>query len=345
MKIYAFTQGIKNPSSRFRIRALMDLLECSGYKITVAEALSSAYPPESGTIQRLIWLTRELLYRLPQVLKSHQYDAVILQREMISTLPTFEILTKRPRIFDVDDAIWLHRNGIATNFILRRVDHIICGNQYIADYCLKFKKPMTIIPTGVDTDRFKQLNSQVSAEVNQKKIIGWSGTSSGFKFIYEIESELNKVLLENPNWILRIVSNQKPVFKILSIDKYEYIEWSEENEVQTIAEMDIGIMPLTNTPWSCGKCSYKMLLYMACSVPVVVSDFGMNSEVLSHKFVGFGVSEKKDWVTHLNKLISDSQLRSEAGKNGREVVKEFYSLDVVVDKWVLVLNQFNKEEK
>jgi glycosyltransferase involved in cell wall biosynthesis len=44
--------------------------------------------------------------------------------------------------------------------------------------------------------------------------------------------------------------------------------------------MHIGIMPLEDTAWARGKCSFKMLQYMSCGIPVVVSPVGMNLEIL-----------------------------------------------------------------
>ena len=55
-------------------------------------------------------------------------------------------------------------------------------------------------------------------------------------------------------------------------------------------------MPLQSCPWSLGKCGYKMLLYMACGVPVVVSALGMNREVLARGKVGLGAESLSDWA-------------------------------------------------
>jgi len=41
----------------------------------------------------------------------------------------------------------------------------------------------------------------------------------------------------------------------------EYRKWKLETQEQEIAQFDIGIMPLHDTPWARGKCSYKLLQY------------------------------------------------------------------------------------
>ncbi|MFH0784039.1 MAG: glycosyltransferase family 4 protein [Pseudomonadota bacterium] len=331
LSVLAITQGREVPSSRFRIKNISLGLEQYGIVIKTCDSHFSSYPP-AAKVLRPFWFVKTLLFKMIDVIRSYSFDAVILQREFISTIPTIEGFTKRPRILDVDDAIWLHRKGWATHSIAKKVDHIVCGNKYLADYFNQFGKPVSIIPTSVDTNRFSPRQSQAT-----NKIIGWSGTSGGYKYLYAIESALSSVLHDNPDWTLRVVSDQPPKFKIIPQDRIEYIQWSEDNEVVTIADMDIGLMPIDNTAWSKGKCSYKMLLYMACCLPVVVSDFGMNHEILRHGFVGYGARTEQEWYRGISNLIKDKESRLLAGKNGRKIVIDCYSIELASSMWGKVI--------
>ena len=96
--------------------------------------------------------------------------------------------------------------------------------------------------------------------------------------------------------------------------------------------MSIGIMPLDNTEWEKGKCSFKMLQYMACCIPVVVSPVGMNAQILSENKVGFGVNSLKDWVDALICLLDSPEQREKMGSNGRKLVEAKYSIDAIVPK-------------
>jgi len=332
-------QGKQVPSSRFRIENLINKLNKSGVTLDIRNAHVSAYPPR-GVFSRIFWLFKELFFRIPDIVNSYRYDGVIFQRELISTIPTLERFTKKPRILDVDDAIWLHRGGWAADDLARRVDHIVCGNQYLADYFKAFGKPITIIPTGVDVERFIPNKTSIF-----NKTIGWSGTSGGFKYLYSIERSLSQVLLAHPDWKLLIVSDHAPNFKLIPEDQLEFVLWTSDTEVNTIQNMDIGLMPLDDTPWSRGKCSYKMLLYMACGLPVVASDIGMNSEVLAHDFIGYGAKTDKDWFDAINRLIDSEDLRQKAGDNGRKVIVNYYSTDAVVKCWCRVLDSVSNNKK
>jgi glycosyltransferase involved in cell wall biosynthesis len=332
LSIAAFTNGKHVPSTRFRLENLQQGFQQQGISLTMFHAQRSAYPPARRS-SRPLWFARELVARIPQIIRSYSYDAVILQRELIATLPTLEPFTKWPRILDVDDAIWMFRNGWGARVIANHADHIVCGNDFLADYFARFHKPVSVIPTTVDTRRFLPHSHP------ENKIIGWSGSSSGLSFLRSIEEPLGKVLADNPGWRLRVVSDQRPDLSMIPKDRVEYVRWKASGEVQAIAETDIGIMPLDDNLWSRGKCAYKMLLYMACSLPVVVSDIGMNHEILQQNFVGYGVRTPGQWHEALNSLIHDPQLRHNAGQNGRRVVEASFSVDQAVTRWVEVLGK------
>jgi glycosyltransferase involved in cell wall biosynthesis len=336
IRVAVFT-GSKNISSRrFRIFQYIGYLNRQNIDIVEHYSAFGSWPPAT-IAYRPFWLVLTLLDRIIPIIRSYRCDITFFQRELVSTLLTFECFTKRPRILDVDDAIWLQNKRANKNFLklVQNCNGIICGNQFIYENLKNYNSNCIIIPTSVDTNRFiPSMNSTKT----KKKIIGWSGLSSGFKYLYDIEAELFKILSENDNVVLRIVSDSEPRFKTIPDNKIEFIKWTPENEVSTIQEMTIGIMPIDNSEWSKGKCSYKMLLYMSCSVPVVVSYFGMNIEVLSKAKIGFGASYKTDWSKYLQILLNDRILTMEMGINGRGVIEEHYS----IEKNSIVLSNFIK---
>jgi hypothetical protein len=54
-------------------------------------------------------------------------------------------------------------------------------------------------------------------------------------------------------------------------------------------------MPLDDSEWTKGKCSYKFLLYAACAVPTICSPYGMNAEVLRMGRVGLAATTPQEW--------------------------------------------------
>lgn len=325
--VCAMTGGENVPSARYRIRQYKKHLIEYGVDIKEYKAPYGMYPPKNRLL-RGPWGVVSICSRLPGLIASRFSDVTVFQRELISTYTTLEILSRKPRVFDVDDAIWLHGNGKFADRLASICDCVICGNDYIADYFKQWNRNIKILPTGVDTDRFCPL---VSTSTDQF-FIGWSGTSSGFKYLRNIQDALAIVIKKYKNVYLRIVADQEPKLESIPKEKIIFIKWDAACEVSSIQGMGIGIMPLADTGWERGKCSYKMLLYMACGIPVVVSPVGMNNEVLKHGQCGFYARGTKEWVDAIVCLIEDRLAREEAGKVGRKVVEKHYASKLIACK-------------
>jgi glycosyltransferase involved in cell wall biosynthesis len=253
---------------------------------------------------------------------------------MVSTFCTLEPFTNRPRVFDVDDAIWLHSRGHNIEKTVRQCDHVICGNPYIADWAGQHNREVSVLPTAVDTDRFRPSPGRLVP--GEQIVIGWMGQSSGYRYLNSIREVIQCIRGKYQNVIFRVVSDAAPPDS-LSRSGVEFVKWSEDTEIGTLQSFDIGIMPIENSPWCRGKCSYKMLLYMACAVPVVVSDFGMNSEVLKRGSAGCGVSDNDEWIQALEYLIDCPSPRVSMGRTGRTVVEQNYSLRVLAPRFAELL--------
>lgn len=339
IRVAAFTGSRTVSSPRFRVRQYVPYLEKMGVQLTEFVARFGSWPPYNKAL-RPLWFPATLLDRLPSVLKSYGHDVTLLQREMVSTLATLERFTHRPRVFDVDDAVWLNRNS-KKNFasLVGRCDGVICGNNFLQENVHHWQKETIVLPTGVNTDRF--CPSPDAAMTRSRHYIGWSGQGSGLKYLSDIEPALARVLEKHKDAVLRVVCDRKPRLCMLAESQVEYITWSPENEVRTIQEMSVGLMPTEDSTWGRGKCSYKMLLYMSCGVPVVVSPFGMNSEVLSLGNVGFAAVKNSEWAERIGWLLENPERSQECGRAGRRTVEKHFSLHVLAPRLANYLRKFH----
>ncbi len=98
--------------SRVPGQAIYSRLASEGVELTESPSHAGSYPPD-GFWNRVGWGLRNFAEHSPTTVKSYDYDVTLLQREMLSTFVTFEPFTKRPRVLDVDDAIWVHRGGVS----------------------------------------------------------------------------------------------------------------------------------------------------------------------------------------------------------------------------------------
>lgn len=332
--LVAITQGENVPSTRFRWTQYAEDLESSGFEVSELPSYFGAYPPASHT-RRPTWLAATMAESLARTLRSNRYDLRFLQRNLTATLCTWESLLRKPFIFDVDDAIFLGARGASANRIARSASLIICGNNFLAEH-FSLHGRVAVLPTAVDTLRFVPRVGPVPA----KQVIGWSGSSSGLKYLYGIEPAILSLLLKHPDVVLKVVSDRPPVFKTLPADRVDYEPWSPAREVSVLQEFAVGIMPLEDDLWARGKCSFKMLTYLAVGLPVVVSPVGMNLEILAHGPCGFAATTNDDWVDAISTLLNEPALAAQLGRSGRQIVEARYARKVVAPQ----LAQLLKEE-
>lgn len=327
LKVAAFSGGRFVPSARFRVRQYVQDLRAQ--QIAVDEympAVGDAYPPH-GVAARLPWLASQLGQRLAQVCSARGHQLTVLQRQMVSTINTFEWLTTRPRLLDVDDAIWLSARFGSVPRLARQCDGIVCGNSWLADYFSRYHSSIHVVPTAVDTRLWRPAPAVVAAAA-PRRFIGWIGTRSNLPYLRELELALQKVLMRVADVDLLVVSDQPPAFRQLPSSRVIYRQWSEASEIAEIQAMSVGLMPLQDSEWARGKCSFKMLQYMACGVPAVVSPVGMNREVAAHGGALLARDEQ-GWTDALLSLLTDEAGRQALGVMAREVVERHYATPVV----------------
>lgn len=322
MRVAAFTGGHNVPSARFRVRQYVEPLQHFGIELDEVALKTSAYPP-AGRLARPVWGMQRLAELSRAIASNRNADVTLLQREMISSFKTLESFTTSPRILDVDDAVHLQRGGGFARKIAQSCDRVIAGNSFLADYYSRWNRDVVILPTAVDSDIYVPAEKKSDQQV---LVIGWIGTSANFPFLLEIEAALGQFLSATPGAHLKIISNMSPNFQQIDPTRWSFSAWSEANEVADIQSMDIGIMPLADNEWARGKCSFKMLQYMACGLPVVVSPVGMNADVLQQGDLGVAAASNNDWVDGLQMLAQSATRRAEMGQAGRQVIDRHYAV-------------------
>jgi glycosyltransferase involved in cell wall biosynthesis len=112
------------------------------------------------------------------------------------------------------------------------------------------------------------------------------------------------------------------------------IRWNLGSVLDGLADYDIGISPLPDSPWTRGKCAYKLLQYGAAGLPVVGSPVGANSPVLQMLHGGVATSDD-EWVEQLVSLLgASSTIRKEMGRAARRAVESAFSFEVWEERWL-----------
>jgi glycosyltransferase involved in cell wall biosynthesis len=103
-------------------------------------------------------------------------------------------------------------------------------------------------------------------------------------------------------------------------------------------------MPLSDDPWSKGKCGLKIIQYLSVGVPVVCTPVGINSDIVRDGENGFWATSHQEWVDRLSTLIQNPELRYQMGLKGIEAVEKEYSLAVASEKFFQVLQRMGRGE-
>lgn len=344
IRVAALTSGINVPSARFRVRQHIVPLRSLGVEvIDYCPSVSqlARLPGKLGRIRQRymppVMAGQALLnaiLRLPGVVGTYRADVAWIERNFVPGLDGAILCTKSPRVLDVDDAVWLSTlfGKAATQRLARRVDAIIAGNAYLADWYGNFCRNIFVIPTAIDCDRFAPPALSEDAVEAEQFIIGWTGTAGNFRYLQTLERPLSHFLRSHPAARLKIVADKRPDLPLIPDSQLEFVRWTPGNEAVSLRNMDVGLMPLVDDEWTRGKCSFKMLQYMATGLPVIVSPVGMNAEVLKMGECGARASNEEDWLGALELLHDNSPLRGAMGASGREIVLTTFSVPTVASQ-------------
>ena len=132
--------------------------------------------------------------------------------------------------------------------------------------------------------------------------IGWIGSAGNLRYLEAIAPALGQVARRFPGVSIAVCCEEPPDLPGLPV---RYVPWSPAAEADFLASITLGVMPLDDGPWERGKCSFKMLQYLAAGRPCVVSPVGMNREVLAQAEVGLAATTQGEWVAALSAILAD----------------------------------------
>jgi glycosyltransferase involved in cell wall biosynthesis len=334
VRIAAYTGGVMVPSARARVRQYISPLKNLGVEVR-------EYPLPWGNILprhlalRPLWMAATAAARMGALTCSWKADVTWISRQLLPAFTPIQALAKHPMVLDVDDAVWLNTGGHRAGDLARASDLIVCGNTFLANHFSRWNGNVTVIPTAVNTAWYRPLPNRKPDDV---PVMGWTGTSGNFPFLYAIEGALMSIFQHRGHAKLLVVADRPPQFKSLPASRVEFEPWTARTEQAAFDRMSIGLMPLADTEWCNGKCSYKMLCYMAAGLPVVVTAAGMNREVLALGEVGFSAASEREWVDALTALLDNPNLRRNMGAAGRAVVEERFSLQRLTQQYATVFH-------
>ncbi|MFT7222462.1 MAG: glycosyltransferase involved in cell wall biosynthesis [Candidatus Azotimanducaceae bacterium] len=327
MKFLFLSKSEGDPATRYRSAPVVSLLRARG------DTVDCGY--ESAFMDQV------------RILKNAaSYDAVFIQRKLFSRwfIRLLNIRAKRI-FFDFDDAVFLKSSGQpsltrAAKFAqtVRAADQVFAGNSYLQEAASAYHSNVQLTPTCVDVNRYSEDHQPEDAEPSSKHQLTmvWIGSRSTSKYLHQHLSALDAIGEAYPDVVFNIIANFSLETRYLRVNP---IDWSEASEVELLRRADVGIAPMTDDPWTRGKCALKVIQYMAAGLPVVSSRVGANEDLVVQGETGYLVQSDDEWVDAIGKLRASPALRSAMGHNARERAKSHFDVAVVARHIVSAMDE------
>jgi glycosyltransferase involved in cell wall biosynthesis len=245
-----------------------------------------------------------------------------------------------PMVLDLDDATYVSyrsptygRLGSAlkwpgkTDHLIRWATIVTCGNRTIAEYVRSRGTEAVVIPTVVDTDRFRPVPCSDGGDV---PVVGWVGTHSTYPYLESIFPALRRVA-ETHRFHLKIVGSGREEIRVPGMS-VEALEWDLGREVADFQSFDIGLYPIVADQWSAGKSGFKSIQYMAVGIPYIATPVGSCAQIGEPGVTHLCASTPDEWCAALARLISDRRARRRMGEAGRRYALQHYTVPAQAEK-------------
>jgi glycosyltransferase involved in cell wall biosynthesis len=344
--------GRLGASSRQRCYAYLDSLRAAGIEAHVNPFLGDDYVRRLNSARTISLATVFRAYprRLFSLLRSQRYDLLWIEKEALPWIPAWAELSilrlaARRMIIDYDDAIFhrydQHPSGLVRRLLGCKIDRIMAaadlvtvGNGYLG---LRAKRAgareIAEIPTVLDLRCYPEHQADAVREVGTFTL-GWIGsplTSAYLEWLRPVLSELAGRIL----FRIILIGASPTALAGLPVER---VAWSLATEAAQLARFDVGLMPLPDLSWERGKCGYKLIQYMASSLPVVASPVGANRDIVVPGETGFLAETPADWVSALIRLAQDPAVRHRMGMAGRRRAQRHYSLQAMAPEFIDLLS-------
>ncbi len=335
-------------SSRYRLYQFLPRLRAAGLEVDDAPLVDHRYIDQlyRGRRASPTGLARAALARIGRVLAARAYDLVWIEKELLPFVPGWlEWLLQRsgvPVVVDYDDATFhrydQHPSAAVRALLGRKIGRVMAsaslvtaGNSYLAEHARAAgARTVEVLPTVIDLERYPR----AAPATRDPLVVGWIGSPSTQKYLRHVAPALARFCRERGARVHAIGADKGFTLEGVPL---EVVPWTEAGELEALRALDIGIMPLHDSPWERGKCGFKLIQYMACSLPVIASGVGANRDIVTHGETGFLAESEAEWLTALTALADSAETRRRMGGAGRARVESSYSVQAIAPRLIDLL--------
>jgi len=331
-----------SPGQRSSIELWERVLAADGITIEFApfetEALAQVLPQRGHTALKVREMLRCFVRRLRLVSRLDDFDAVFVYREASLIGPAlFERLVVRagkPLIYQLDDPLYVPyrspSNGLLSYLkcfgkvgtICRLSRVAIVNSSHHRDFAERHARDVRVIPSVVDGEVFRRA-AREHGSGSRLPCIGWSGSSSSAVNLRVVDDTLRR-LRERVDFRVHIIGATGSELADMGVT---HEPWRAATEIEDLSQLDVGLVPLLDTPWNRRKFYMKVVQYMALGIVPVATPLGSNPEVIEHGQTGFLAESAKDWAHYLELLVADPSLRASMARQAARAAHARYTLE------------------
>lgn len=268
-------------------------------------------------------------------------------------------LTGKPFVVDVGD-LWIDATAslgfvreeslttrLARRFehaVLMRADRVLTTTEEMSRLVERAHGPaiggrLVVVPNAVDTEQFRpDVTTDCSEDAAGGPTIVYTGN---FGHAQDLESCVRAMAHVEEAATLRLIGDGdrrnrlEALVADLGLGERISIESPiDRSEVPAVlAGSDIGIATLRQSVGLSYAVPSKTYEYMAAGLPVVGTDIGALAELLDESGAGVAVgNDPEELAAAFDGLLSDSELRAEMGRKGREHAVEHYDRAAVAGR-------------
>jgi glycosyltransferase involved in cell wall biosynthesis len=211
---------------------------------------------------------------------------------------------------------------------VRHADRVIAGSPLLAEWASQHNRDVVLIPSCVSPDRYRQKSDY---RVSDPPRLGWVGSRDNEAYLQLIGAALLELHRRSGARVTLIGTVRQSLGELEHI--IDRVAWSESTQHAQLAAVDVGLMPLPDTPYTQGKCGYKLLQYGAVGLPSVGSPIGVNSDIL-RRFGMPAAEEHVEWVDAVLDILERTEAeRARMGRRALDVTRSEYSYDAWLTRW------------
>jgi glycosyltransferase involved in cell wall biosynthesis len=317
------SKGLSSPSTRYRATAFFPILKAAGWNAVHIDGNTG------------IAFTKELLTTVRSA------DVVVVLRRTFSGPFRWMLgITAQKLVFDFDDAIFTGEGGRISPGRLRGFAtmtkmsaQVWAGNSYLAGEAQKHAKDVRITPTVLDVSHYTPAHH--TPKPSDTIDLVWIGSSTTKKYLQAALPILDQAHAQDTRLRLKVIADfdlpQTGIPKIIT-------PWASDTEAANLASSHIGIAPMPDDPWTKGKCAFKVIQYMAASLPVISANSGANKDIVLHNQTGLLASSDQEWLLAIHKLATDAALRQTMGAAGHARALAYYDIQSAGREMIARLN-------